>query len=98
MPVIDLENVGKSYWPGPVQALSGVTLDVRDGEILTLLGPSGCGKTTTLRLIAGFEAPDEGTIRVRDTAVSGNMPDDALVQAGVTQVFVHNATAIEWIV
>ncbi|MCH8891166.1 MAG: ABC transporter ATP-binding protein [Myxococcales bacterium] len=72
MPVIDLENVSKSYWPGPVQALSGVTLDVREGEILTLLGPSGCGKTTTLRLIAGFEAPDEGTIRVRDTAVSGN--------------------------
>ena len=72
MPVIDLENVGKSYWPGPVQALSDITLDVREGEILTLLGPSGCGKTTTLRLIAGFEAPDEGTIRVRDSAVSGN--------------------------
>ncbi len=72
MPVIDLENVGKSYWPGPVHALSDVTLDVREGEILTLLGPSGCGKTTTLRLIAGFEAPDEGTIRVRDAAVSGN--------------------------
>ena len=72
MPVIDLENVGKSYWPGPIQALDGVSLDVQQGEILTLLGPSGCGKTTTLRLIAGFEAPDEGTVRIRGTTVSGN--------------------------
>ena len=66
MPVINLESVGKSYWPGPVEALSDVTLEVREGEILTLLGPSGCGKTTTLRLIAVFEAPDKGTIRVID--------------------------------
>ncbi len=87
MPVIDLENVGKSYWPGPVQALSGVTLDVREGEILTLLGPSGCGKTTTLRLIAGFEAPDEGTIRVGDTAVSGKGDWVPPEKRGVGMVF-----------
>ncbi len=72
MPVIDLEKVGKRYWPGPVEALVDVSLDVREGEILTLLGPSGCGKTTTLRLIAGFEAPDEGVIRISGAPVSGN--------------------------
>jgi len=40
--------------------LKNLTLDVRKNEFLTLLGPSGCGKTTTLRLIGGFEKPDEG--------------------------------------
>jgi iron(III) transport system ATP-binding protein len=87
MPVIHLENVGKSYWPGPVEAVSSVTLDVREGEILTLLGPSGCGKTTTLRLIAGFEAPDEGTIRVCDETVSGNGEWIPPERRGVGMVF-----------
>ena len=40
---------------GAVKAIDGVTLDVEDGEFVTLLGPSGCGKTTTLRMLAGFE-------------------------------------------
>ena len=72
MSVIDLDKVEKRYWPGPVEALANVSMDVRQGEILTLLGPSGCGKTTTLRLIAGFEAPDEGEIRILDRSVAGN--------------------------
>jgi iron(III) transport system ATP-binding protein len=45
-----------------VQALDDVSLDIREGELFTLLGPSGCGKTTTLRCIAGFEKPSSGTI------------------------------------
>lgn len=45
-----------------VQALDDVSLDIREGELFTLLGPSGCGKTTTLRCIAGFEKPTSGTI------------------------------------
>ena len=47
---------------GDVVAVDGVDLDVLDGEFLTLLGPSGSGKTTVLRMIAGFERPDDGTI------------------------------------
>ncbi len=72
MSIIDLDKVEKRYWPGPVEALVNVSIDVRQGEILTLLGPSGCGKTTTLRLIAGFEAPDEGEIRILDRSVASN--------------------------
>jgi iron(III) transport system ATP-binding protein len=52
--------VTKTY--GPLRAVDGVSLTVNVGEALVLLGPSGCGKTTTLRLIAGFEQPDEGRI------------------------------------
>jgi ABC-type sulfate/molybdate transport systems ATPase subunit len=47
---------------GSTVALDGVDLDVEDGGILAVLGPSGCGKTTLLRLIAGFIAPDEGSL------------------------------------
>ena len=49
-----------------VKAIDGVTLDVQDGEFITLLGPSGCGKTTTLNCLAGLETPDEGMIQVGD--------------------------------
>src|SRR5947208_3521509 len=49
---------------GDVEALSRVTLSVRRGEFFSLLGPSGCGKTTLLRLIAGLDHPDEGTIKI----------------------------------
>jgi spermidine/putrescine transport system ATP-binding protein len=59
---VSLRSVSRSY--GTVAAAREVTLDVRPGEFLTLLGPSGCGKTTLLRLIAGFEEPDAGTILV----------------------------------
>ena len=45
-----------------VIAVDHVSLDIEQGELVTLLGPSGCGKTTTLRMIAGFEFPTEGTI------------------------------------
>lgn len=55
---------------GSVVALDGVDLDVEDGAILAVLGPSGCGKTTLLRLIAGFLAPDAGTIAIDGTVVA----------------------------
>jgi ABC-type Fe3+/spermidine/putrescine transport system ATPase subunit len=55
-----LENIGRRF--GLSVAVEGVNLDVADGEFVTLLGPSGCGKTTTLRMVAGFIAPDTGDI------------------------------------
>ncbi|MTD44516.1 ATP-binding cassette domain-containing protein [Conexibacter sp. W3-3-2] len=53
------------------QAVDGVDLDVGSGEIVALLGPSGCGKTTMLRMIAGFEQPDAGTIAISGRTVAG---------------------------
>ena len=55
---------------GDVTALDGLDLDVEDGSIMAVLGPSGCGKTTLLRLIAGFLAPDEGTVSIDGTVVA----------------------------
>jgi iron(III) transport system ATP-binding protein len=67
--MVRLRGVSRSY--GPVEAVRSLNLDVKRGEILTLLGPSGCGKTTTLRLIAGFEPPDSGTVEVGGRTVAG---------------------------
>ena len=64
-----LDGLSKTY-PGNAQpAVKDLSLDVYDGEIVTLLGPSGCGKTTTLRMAAGLEVPDTGDIFFGDTAV-----------------------------
>lgn len=57
-----LSEIGMSF--GSLPVLSGLTLEVRRGEFITLLGPSGCGKTTTLNLIAGYFPPDTGTIEI----------------------------------
>ncbi len=58
--IIELKNISKSFDGDKV--LDNISLDIYDNEFLTLLGPSGCGKTTTLRLIGGFETPDEGDV------------------------------------
>jgi ABC-type Fe3+/spermidine/putrescine transport system ATPase subunit len=69
---VALEKVTKRF--GSVVAVEAVDLEVARGEFVSLLGPSGCGKTTTLRLIAGFEQPDEGGIRIADRDVEGLPP------------------------
>lgn len=74
MTTITLDGVTKRY--GDTSALSDVDLSVDEGEFFTLLGPSGCGKTTTLRLIAGFETPTAGTIRIGGEDVGGVPPED----------------------
>jgi iron(III) transport system ATP-binding protein len=63
MAVAVVDNLRFSYADGHV-ALDGVSLEIADGEFIVILGPSGCGKTTTLRLIAGLETPDRGSIAI----------------------------------
>src|SRR5204863_3340899 len=69
---VRLVELRKAY--GDVVAVDRVDLEIRAGEFFTLLGPSGSGKTTTLRLIAGFERPDEGRIELGGADVSDRPP------------------------
>jgi putative spermidine/putrescine transport system ATP-binding protein len=69
---IALDGVRKAY--GEVVAVDGVDLEIARGEFFTMLGPSGSGKTTTLRLIAGFERPDAGRVRLAGRDVTGLPP------------------------
>src|SRR5882672_6223492 len=62
MVALSLVSVSRHF--GTVQAVDGFSLDVAEGEFICLLGPSGCGKSTALRMIAGFETPDEGDILI----------------------------------
>jgi spermidine/putrescine transport system ATP-binding protein len=82
---VSVQDVRKTY--GPVVALDRVSLDVEAGEFLTLLGPSGCGKTTLLRLLAGFETPDEGRLLISGRDVAGRPP----YERPVNTVFQHYA-------
>jgi iron(III) transport system ATP-binding protein len=66
---VTLDGVTKRF--AHIVAVDAVSLAVADGEFLAVLGPSGCGKSTLLRLIAGFEQPDSGTIRLGADVVSG---------------------------
>ncbi len=68
---VELDHVVRRF--GQIQALSAVSLHVHTGEFFSLLGPSGCGKTTLLRLIAGLDLPDEGTVRI-DGANTRDVP------------------------
>lgn len=81
MASISLRNVTKIF-NSRIEAVRGLSLEVRNGELMTLVGPSGCGKTTTLALIAGLESPTSGEIWIGDRAVDGLSPrqrDVALV-------------------
>ncbi len=69
---VEITDVTKRY--GTMVAVDRLNLTVRAGEFLSLLGPSGCGKTTTLRMLAGFEQPDEGFIRISGEYVQGVPP------------------------
>jgi len=69
MATVQLNTVSKAY--GATPAVAGAHLTVLSGEFVALLGPSGCGKSTLLRLIAGFESPDAGEVRIGGHAVTG---------------------------
>src|SRR6266568_1845335 len=72
-PAIGLVGVSKRF--GTHAAVDDVSLEIADGEFFSLLGPSGCGKTTTLRMIAGFEVPDEGQVVLRGEDVTSVSPN-----------------------
>lgn len=69
---IILENVSKDF--GSFTAVDGVSLTIKSGELFSFLGPSGCGKTTLLRMIAGFETPTSGTIRLGNQVITDLPP------------------------
>ena len=71
MPLLSLQDISKSF--DKTTAVADVSLDVERGEFFGLLGPSGCGKTTTLRMIAGLETPDSGTISFEENVIT-NLP------------------------
>ena len=76
---IRLDHISKIYVDPKTKkdfyAVKDVSLDIEPGSFVTLLGPSGCGKTTTLRMIAGFESPDEGGIYLGDEKIDELTPD-----------------------
>ncbi|MFQ5679275.1 MAG: ABC transporter ATP-binding protein [Gemmatimonadota bacterium] len=82
---LELDGLRKRF--GETRAVDGVDLQVEEGEFLTLLGPSGCGKTTVLRLVAGFERPDEGEVWFGGEQVTRWTPQ----RRGFGMVFQHYA-------
>jgi putrescine transport system ATP-binding protein len=73
-PLLRIEGVVKTF--GGFRAVDGVSLDIRAGEFFALLGPSGCGKTTLLRMLAGFETPDEGRILLGGKDIAHVLPHE----------------------
>src|SRR5215211_7664501 len=73
MPLLSLKNLSRTF--GATRAVDNVSLDVNQGEFFGLLGPSGCGKTTTLRMIAGLEKPDSGSILFQNADIT-NLPPE----------------------
>jgi multiple sugar transport system ATP-binding protein len=72
MASVEIVNVRKAY--GPVEVIHGVSVDMADGEFVTLVGPSGCGKSTLLRMVAGLEAISDGDIKIGGRIVNALAP------------------------
>jgi len=83
--MIELDGIGKRF--ADVEAVKSVSLIVKEGELVSLLGPSGCGKTTTLRIVAGFERPTSGRLRI----AGRDMTDVPVERRGLSMVFQNYA-------
>jgi branched-chain amino acid transport system ATP-binding protein len=81
-PILELNDVHTYY--GSIHALKGISLEVRDGEIVTLLGANGAGKTTTLRSINGLNRPRQGSIRFQGREITQTQPHE-IVKRGIAQ-------------
>jgi putative spermidine/putrescine transport system ATP-binding protein len=86
-PTLDPPGAAATTTGGDFVAVDGVSLDIAAGEFFSLLGPSGCGKTTLLRMLAGFETPDAGTIAIGGRDVTADPPN----RRPVNLVFQHYA-------
>jgi ABC-type Fe3+/spermidine/putrescine transport system ATPase subunit len=85
--ILELRQLTKRYVPASAAAVDGISLEIRRGELFSLLGPSGCGKTTTLRLIAGFEDPTSGEVWLDGARIDQKKP----YERNVTTVFQNYA-------
>jgi branched-chain amino acid transport system ATP-binding protein len=81
-PVLEISDVHVYY--GAIHALKGISLDVREGEIVTLIGANGAGKSTTLRAVNGLNRPRQGLIRFQGRDITGAAPH-AIVKGGIAQ-------------
>ena len=82
MALLELDDIHTYY--GNIEALKGVSLDVEEGEIVTLIGSNGAGKSTTLRSISGLTPPRTGSIRFRGEEIS-TLPAQEIVRLGISQ-------------
>jgi len=82
MALLELEDVHTYY--GNIAALKGISLEVEEGEIVTLIGSNGAGKSTTLRSISGLTPPRQGSVRFEDDEIAETAPQD-IVRLGISQ-------------
>ena len=82
-PVLSVENIETYY--GPIQAVRGISLEVREGSLVTLLGANGAGKSSTLKTISGILEPDKGRVTLKGAEITGQRPDRVAAQ-GVAHV------------
>jgi len=83
VPLLKIRNI-ESYY-GPIMAIKGVSLDIEEGSIVTILGANGAGKTTILKTISGVLEPEKGTIEFQDERIDGISPAD-IVRRGIVHV------------
>jgi len=108
--MIQFQGVSKSYNNGEVRAVSGLNLEVKNGELFGFLGPNGAGKTTTIKMMTGLLKPDSGTILLNDLdivreplkakRIIGYVPDDPVFYEKMTGIqfltFIANVFDISW--